>query len=81
VTVPDERRMKLLSMRMPDSVTEFFYARGHDVILVESLPAQTQWSIVGDRLSAIVVSGDKDFSNLARRVAHGSRAKFAISGE
>lgn len=80
-----ESRMKLLvDENVPASVTQFLIDRGHEVILVRDvlLPGTPDPVVaaVGDRESAVVVSWDKDFSNLAKRVQHGSRAKFRRLG-
>jgi predicted nuclease of predicted toxin-antitoxin system len=77
--------MKLLvDENVPNSVTQFFIERGHEVILVGvALPSGSPDPLVaavGDRHSAIVVSWDKDFANLVKRVAHGSRTKFRKLG-
>lgn len=63
------RRMVLLvDENVPLSVAECFRERGHEVIFVrEKLPAGTPdpvVALIGDRLSAVVVSWDRDFDNL-----------------
>ena len=74
----------LVDENAPKSVAEFFEERGHDVLLVsENLPAGTPDPVVaavGNRLSAVVVSWDKDFKNLARRVPTGTRQRFRRLG-
>ena len=77
--------MKLLvDENVPNSVTKFLIERGHDVTLVrDALPPGTPDPVVaavGDRESAIVVSWDRDFETLVKRVAHGSRTKFRNLG-
>lgn len=79
------RRMVLLvDENAPQSVVDFLVERGHEVILVrEVLPAGTPdpvIAVVGDRLSAVVVSWDRDFDRLVRRVSRGSRTKFRNLG-
>ena len=80
-----QRQMVLLiDENVPNSVGEYFKSRGHEVHLVrERLPAGTPdpvVAVIGDRLSAIVVSWDRDFENLVRRVPHGNRNKFRRLG-
>jgi predicted nuclease of predicted toxin-antitoxin system len=83
--VPDQRRMKLLiDENVPNSVVEFLRERGHEIHLVrEKLPAGTPdpvIAVIGDRLSAIVVSWDKDFERLVSRVPHGNKTRFRNLG-
>ena len=69
---------------MPNSVAEFLAARGHDVRFVRDLfPAGTPDPVIatiGDRLAAIVVTWDRDFEDLVKRIPEGNRAKFRRLG-
>lgn len=62
----------LIDENVPDSVSEFFRQRGHEVVLVRDLlPNGTPdavISVVGDNEEAIIVTWDKDFKLLAARV-------------
>lgn len=80
-----QRRMVLLiDENVPNSVVEFFKKRGHEVHLVrERLPAGTPdpvVAVIGDRLSAIVVSWDRDFQRLVSRIPYGNRTRFRHLG-
>lgn len=59
------RMTLLIDENVPNSVAEFFAGRGHHVSYVRDvLPAGTPDPVVariGDRLSAIVVTWDRDF--------------------
>lgn len=74
----------LVDENAPDSVARFLADRGHNVHLVrEVLPAGVADPVVaaiGDRLSATVVSWDKDFKTLVSRIPHGSRTRFRRLG-
>lgn len=74
----------LIDENVPDSVAELFASRGHDVRLVRDLfPAGTPDPVIatiGDRLSAIVVTWDRDFDQLVRRIPEGNRARFRRLG-
>jgi predicted nuclease of predicted toxin-antitoxin system len=74
----------LVDENVPTSVADFFASRGHDVRYVRDLfPAGTPDPVIatiGDRLSAIVVTWDRDFESLVRRVPEGNRAKFRRLG-
>lgn len=74
----------LVDENVPNSVTQFFFDRGHEVIRVQdAFPPGTPDPVVatvGDRLSAIVVSWDKDFDRLASRVPHGNKNRFRRLG-
>jgi predicted nuclease of predicted toxin-antitoxin system len=78
-------RMRLLiDENVPKSVADFFAERGHDVQYVRDvLPAGTPDPVVakiGDRLSAIVVTWDRDFENLIKRVPEGNKNAFRRLG-
>lgn len=78
-------RMRLLiDENVPISVAEFLAARGHDVQYVRDLfPAGTPDPViakVGDRLSAVVVTWDRDFEQVVRRVPVGNKATFRKLG-
>src|SRR4029079_10197864 len=74
----------LLDENVPNSVGEFLEARGHHVDLVrDSLGQMTPDEViawVGNNLSAIVVTIDKDFRQLIQRVPTGGRRKFQNLG-
>lgn len=74
----------LVDENVPTSVANVFIERGHDVRLVRDLfPAGTPDPViatVGDRLTAIVVTWDKDFDRLISRVPKGNRARFRRLG-
>jgi len=62
----------LIDENVPESVTEFFRARGHEVSLVRDilLPGTPDPVVgaVGDEMAAIVVSWDRDFRSIASRL-------------
>ena len=74
----------LIDENVPNSVAEFFAARNHEVRFVRDLfPAGTPDPVIaaiGDRLSAIVVTWDRDFETLVKRIPEGNRAKFRRLG-
>jgi predicted nuclease of predicted toxin-antitoxin system len=74
----------LIDENVPNSVADFFKARGNDVRFVRDLfPGGTPDPVIatiGDRLSAIVVTWDRDFETLVRRIPEGNRAKFRRLG-
>ena len=74
----------LIDENVPISVADVFSLRGHDVRFVRELfPAGTPDPVIatiGDRLSAIVVTWDRDFDSLARRIPVGNRAQFRRLG-
>lgn len=74
----------LIDENVPRSVAEFFASRGHTVEYVKDLfPARTPDAVIaaiGDRMSAIVVTWDKDFEALVSRVPAGGKAAFKKLG-
>ena len=78
------RMLLLIDENVPNSVAEFFASRGHDVRFVRDLfPAGTPDPVIatiGDRLAAIVVTWDRDFEKLVRRIPQGNRAAFRRLG-
>jgi predicted nuclease of predicted toxin-antitoxin system len=74
----------LIDENVPRSVAEFFASRGHSVQYVRDLlPPSTPDPVIaqiGDRLSAIVVTWDRDFRKVASRVPAGNRTKFRRLG-
>lgn len=74
----------LIDENVPHSVAQIFIERGHDVRFVRDLfPAGTPDPVIaaiGDRLAAIVVTWDRDFETLVRRVPEGNRARFRRLG-
>jgi predicted nuclease of predicted toxin-antitoxin system len=78
------RMLLLIDENVPRSVADYFAARGHEVKLVlELFPAGVPDPVIaaiGDRLSAIVVTWDRDFETLVRRVPAGNRERFRRLG-
>ena len=74
----------LIDENVPESVASFFRERGHDVRYVRDLfPAGTPDPVIatiGDRLAAIVVTWDRDFEKLAKRIPEGNRTRFRRLG-
>jgi predicted nuclease of predicted toxin-antitoxin system len=74
----------LIDENVPDSVAQIFIERGHEVRFVRDLfPAGAPDPVIaaiGDRLAAIVVTWDRDFETLVRRVPEGNRARFRRLG-
>lgn len=74
----------LVDENVPNSVADVFASHGHEVRFVRDLfPAGTPDPVIatiGDRLSAIVVTWDRDFETLVRRIPEGNRAKFRRLG-
>jgi predicted nuclease of predicted toxin-antitoxin system len=81
---PRPRMRLLVDENVPISVAELFAARGHTVQYVRDVfPAQTPDPVIakiGDRLSAIVVTWDRDFGGIVRRVPVGNRIAFRRLG-
>lgn len=80
-----QRQMVLLvDENAPNSVGDFLGHRGHTVHWVRDvLPAGSPDPVVaaiGDKLSAIVVSWDRDFEDLVRRIPKGNRRRFKRLG-
>lgn len=78
-------RMRLLiDENVPASVADVFRERGHEVQLVRDvLPSGTADPVVariGNRLAAVVVTWDRDFDQLVRRIPEGNRAAFRRLG-
>ena len=78
------RMLLLIDENVPNSVAEFFQQRGHDVQFVRDvLPAGSPDPVVakvGDRLSAIVVTWDRDFETIVKRVPDGNKNAFRRLG-
>lgn len=74
----------LIDENVPNSVAQVFSERGHDVRHVRDLlPGGTPDPViatVGDRLSAVVVTWDRDFERLVKRIPEGNRTKFRRLG-
>lgn len=74
----------LIDENVPQSVADLFAERGHEVKFVRDLlPAGTPDPVIaeiGNRLSAIVVTWDRDFDSLVRRIPTGSRTAFRKLG-
>ena len=79
-----KRMLLLIDENVPHSVAELFAERGHDVRFVLDLfPAGTPDPVIatiGDQMSAIVVTWDRDFDQLVRRIPEGNRARFRRLG-
>lgn len=78
------RMLLLIDENVPSSVANFFASRGHEVRYVRDLfPAGTPDPVIammGDRLSAIVVTWDRDFEKIVKRIPEGNRATFRRLG-
>jgi predicted nuclease of predicted toxin-antitoxin system len=78
------RMTLLIDENVPNSVAQFFIDRGHSVSYVRDvLPAGTPDPVVariGDRLSAIVVTWDRDFETIIKRVPPGNKNAFRRLG-
>lgn len=74
----------LIDENVPNSVAKFFAARGHDVRYVRDIfPAGTPDPVIaamGERLAAIVVTWDRDFEKIVKRVPTGNRTLFRRLG-
>jgi predicted nuclease of predicted toxin-antitoxin system len=74
----------LIDENVPNSVAKFFAARGHDVRYVRDMfPAGTPDPVIaamGEQLSAIVVTWDRDFEKIVKRVPAGNRTLFRRLG-
>jgi predicted nuclease of predicted toxin-antitoxin system len=74
----------LVDENVPASVAKVFEERGHDVRYVRDiLPAATPDPVIatiGDRLSAIVVTWDRDFDSIVKRIPEGNRTRFRKLG-
>lgn len=74
----------LIDENVPRAVAEFLASRGHEVQFVtKRLPAGTPDPVVaaaGDKLSAIVVTWDRDFDVLAHRGGKRARSPFRHLG-
>ncbi len=74
----------LIDENVPNSVADFFSQRGHIVQFVRDvLPAGSPDPVVakvGDRLSAIVVTWDRDFESIVKRIPDGNKNAFRRLG-
>lgn len=74
----------LIDENVPLSVAQVLIDRGHDVHFVRDLLAAGSpdpvVAVVGDRLSAIVVTWDQDFDLLVSRIPEGNRTRFRRLG-
>ncbi len=75
----------LMDENVPDSVSEFFRGRGHEVYLVRDLflpgTPDPVIALAGDRQHAIIVTWNhKDFKRLATRIPVGERLRFRHLG-
>jgi predicted nuclease of predicted toxin-antitoxin system len=74
----------LIDENVPASVAQLFVDRGHEVQFVRDLLAAGSpdpvVATVGDRLSAIVVTWDRDFERLVSRIPAGNRTRFRNLG-
>jgi predicted nuclease of predicted toxin-antitoxin system len=74
----------LIDENVPQSVADFFVGRGHKVeyvreILLPGTPDPVV-AAVGDRMSAVIVTWDRDFERLIERVPAGSKQRFRRLG-
>ena len=78
------RMLLLIDENVPNSVAEYLASRGHEVRYVRDLfPGGTPDPVIatmGNRLSAIIVTWDRDFEKLVSRVPAGNRATFRRLG-
>lgn len=81
---PRQRMRLLIDENVPQSVADFFAERGHIVEYVKDLfPARSPDPVIatiGDQMSAIVVTWDRDFEQLVSRVPAGGRTAFRRLG-
>src|SRR5689334_22202246 len=74
----------ILDENVDDAVGHYLRERGHRVEFVRELLAggiaDTVIAVFGDQNAAIVVTHDKDFKALVRRVPEGSRKRFRRLG-
>ena len=74
----------LIDENVPSSVADYFVSRGHDVTFVRNVAAAGSpdpvVAAIGNQLSAIVVTWDRDFDKLVSRVPTGNRARFRKLG-
>lgn len=74
----------LIDENVPDSVAQFLASRGHDVRYVRELfPRGIPDPIIatlGDQMAAMVVTWDKDFEQLVRRIPEGNKQRFRNLG-
>lgn|SRR5487761_106516 len=71
----------IIDNNVPDSVAEKFSSRGHKVELVrEILAADAPDQLIAafaNQEGAILVSGDRDFRQIAKRIPTGSKTRFS----
>lgn len=83
MATPPQMRL-LIDENVPHAVAKFLESRGHEVQFVtKRLPSGTPDPVVaaaGDRLSAIVVTWDRDFDILAHRGGDGKKSPFRHLG-
>lgn len=74
----------LIDENVPNSVAKVFSDRGHDVRFVRDILAAGSpdpvVATIGDRLSAVVVTWDRDFERLVSRMPEGNRTRFRRLG-
>lgn len=74
----------LIDENVPRSVAEFYEVRGHTIHYVRDLfPAGTADPVIakiGDRLSAIIVTWDRDFRQIVSRIPAGNKERFRNLG-
>ena len=80
----DGRMLLLIDENVPVSVGRFLEARGHEVRwVVDLFPAGTPDPIIatlGDQMAAMVVTWDRDFDALVKRIPDGNKARFRSLG-
>lgn len=73
----------LIDENVPNSVAKVFSDRGHVRFVRDILAAGSPDPVVatiGDRLSAVVVTWDRDFERLVSRMPEGNRTRFRRLG-
>lgn len=82
--MPRSSMSLLIDENVPDSVATFLRERGHTVHLSRDILAQgTKDPVIaklGDHMTSIIVTFDKDFKKLASRVSAGERQRFRHLG-
>jgi len=74
-------RMRLLiDENVPNSVAQFYRSRGHEIHFVRDLTPDPVIGRIGDRLSAIIVTWDRDFRQIAPRIPVGHKERFRRLG-
>src|SRR5436309_2700793 len=74
----------LVDENVPQSVAQYFASLGHEVKSVtDLLPAGSPdplIAVIGDQMSAVIVTWDRDFRSLVAAIPHGSKTAFRKLG-